>query len=151
MEAAPPPIPGGPEGNGVGPTEIVSAGPTTQRFEVEFVERSPSGFSLPQLFDGDRVFITNEGTGVAMALEDLLRQRGVSAEVCVDPPDDARVIINLDGLRPMTHEDEALAVNHTVFRRFTRLAPHVETRGGALVTVQDTGGDFGLSAQGLRV
>jgi acyl transferase domain-containing protein/NAD(P)-dependent dehydrogenase (short-subunit alcohol dehydrogenase family) len=141
----------GREGNGSRPVAPTAAGAPVQRFEVEFAKRAPSGFSLPHLFDGERVFITDEGTGVAAALAEILRQRGIAAELCVGVPAAARVVIALDGLRQVANEDEALAVNRAAFLLATRLAPSFEAGGGTLVFVQDTGGDFGASAAGVRV
>ncbi len=62
-------------------------------------------------------------------------------------PADADAVIFLGGLRAMATVDEALAVHREAFRAAKRAASPAAP--GAFVTVQDTGGDFGLSGAGI--
>ncbi|MGQ4599722.1 SDR family oxidoreductase [Nocardia sp. R6R-6] len=120
------------------------------------------GLELPGLRSGV-VLVTDDGTGVADHLTDLLLDQGILARVWAAPahPDggetrdlvdpDVRGLVVLAGLRPVPSVDDAIEVNHEVFRITRAAAERIGVPGGVLVTVQDTGGDFGLSGtQGPR-
>ena len=66
--------------------------------------------------------------------------------VAVTVPADARAVICLAGLRPVSDVDAALAANEEAFQLATTIAAGYEADGGLFVTVQDTGGDYGLHA-----
>src|SRR5262249_49489286 len=53
-------------------------------------------------------------------------------------------VIHLGGLRHTTGREDTLAVNRVVFADTQRAAARFEEHGGVFVTVQDTGGTFGL-------
>jgi hypothetical protein len=54
-------------------------------------------------------------------------------------------VVFLGGLRVVATVDEAVAVNREAFQASRSVAARLTANGGAFVTVQDTGGDFGLS------
>ncbi|MEI8257810.1 MAG: SDR family oxidoreductase, partial [Deltaproteobacteria bacterium] len=78
------------------------------------------------------------------ALVERLRDRGVNAVVAGTMPEDAIGVIFLGGLRAVEGE-AALAVNREAFVAARAVAARFREHGGVFVTVQDTGGDFGLS------
>ncbi|MFI6956521.1 SDR family NAD(P)-dependent oxidoreductase [Nocardia sp. NPDC050408] len=113
------------------------------------------GLELPGLRSG-AVLVTDDGAGTATQLAQLLRDRGIAARVWA-PPDqwdggeiadsfdlDVRGVVVLSGLRSVASIDDAIAVNQEAFR-IVRAAARRIGPDGALITVQDTGGDFGLN------
>lgn len=56
-------------------------------------------------------------------------------------------MIFLGGLRGVSTEEEAMLVNREAFQAARAVAGAISAEGGLLVTVQDTGGDFGLSGR----
>jgi NAD(P)-dependent dehydrogenase (short-subunit alcohol dehydrogenase family) len=91
--------------------------------------------------------VTDDGGGIAKALADRLNDVGVTAFVTerVPPGTDGAVI--LDGLRKVTSPYDALPVNRAAFLAARAVAPRLAADGGVFVTVQDTGGDFGLGGR----
>ena len=62
-----------------------------------------------------------------------------------EPSANAEAVIHLGGLqRTVTIREDTLAVNRVVFADAQRIAAKFEERGGVFITVQDTGGTFGL-------
>jgi hypothetical protein len=59
-------------------------------------------------------------------------------------PADARAVVHLGGLARIGSADDALEVQRNVFRAARSVASRFGAEGGLFVTVQDTGGDFGL-------
>jgi acyl transferase domain-containing protein/NADP-dependent 3-hydroxy acid dehydrogenase YdfG len=114
------------------------------RFIARAVITPPSGLTMLGLTDGP-VAVTDDGTGVAPALADILVSNGIQAQVVTDVPADARGVVILDGLRHVASVDDAVAVNQAAFRVARQVAKGVEPAGGVFVTVQDTGGSFGLA------
>jgi len=115
------------------------------RYALREVPAPHSGFSMKGLISGGPVVVTNDGTGVAQALAEKLRDRGVNARIVDEIPDQAGVVIFLGGLRESLDDDSAIAVNREVFLAAKKVAKRFASSRGIFVTVQDTGGDFGLS------
>lgn len=94
--------------------------------------------------------ITEDEDGVAAALADRLRAEGAFVRVVKEEDGlaDVQAVICLHGLRPLgdhaAHE-RAAALNFACFRVARAVAPRFAREGGTFITVQDTGGDFGLS------
>ncbi|WP_433521450.1 SDR family NAD(P)-dependent oxidoreductase [Nocardia pseudovaccinii] len=120
------------------------------------------GLELPGLRSGG-VLVTDDGTGVAARLAELLRNHGIAARVWTPPAtgdcgeiaelidQEVHSAVVLAGLRRVASIDDALEVNWETFRIARAFADQIGKAGGVLVTVQDTGGDFGLSGrQGAR-
>ncbi|MEV6823358.1 SDR family oxidoreductase [Amycolatopsis sp. NPDC051102] len=104
------------------------------------------GLRAPGL-SADPVTITADGGGVAEALAAELVGRGIPAEVVTDVPAGTPALVHLGGLRHVGSAGDALVVEHEVFRDLRRVSPRFRREGGLLVTVQDTGGDFGASGR----
>jgi len=115
-----------------------------RRYVLEMVPRTAPGLAPPFLIDGTTVYITDDGGGIAPALAEALRPLGAQAVVCDEVPATARAVICLAGLRAVQDENAALAVNAEAFAVATTIAAGFEATGGLFVTVQDTGGDYGL-------
>ena len=114
------------------------------RHTVRAVVTPPSGLALPGLNDGPLI-ITDDGTGVAPLLAKQLGARGIRAEIVTEVPAAAGSVILLDGLRQISSADDAVAVNQAAFRAARQAAGQLHSAAGVFVTVQDTGGDFGLT------
>jgi acyl transferase domain-containing protein len=97
--------------------------------------------------DGGRLHVTEDGAGIAKGLVATLTGRGLDAALVTDVPADAHGVIHLGGLRSASTVDGALAVNREVFRAARTVAEKFTQHGGVFVTVQDTGGDFGLAGR----
>lgn len=140
----------------------LSPPPPLARAVTTMVPAPLPGLELPGLREG-RLLITDEGTGVAHHLVDRLSESGVHATVTTDADladladsadsadEDICGVVLLAGLRPAPTAEEATEVNREAFAAARSLARLIAERGGVFVTVQDTGGDFGLGgAHGHR-
>jgi len=140
----------GGNGNGRGEKPASGAAAVIGRGLVREVD-APVGAER-SLFDGlddGVVALVDGGSGLAAPLVERLAREGVAASV-VEPgelPDDPRGVVFLGGLADLSDEEQALAANREAFRVAQRIAPRLARAGGLFVTVQDTGGDFGLSGQ----
>jgi acyl transferase domain-containing protein len=114
------------------------------RSVVRAVESPAPGLGVPGILGPGRVVVTDDGAGVASALVARLAAAGVDAAVQQDVPPDAGAVIFLGGLRPVRDLGDAMAVNRAAFQAARTVAPRFAVEGGTFVTVQDTGGDFGL-------
>ncbi|MFG2004314.1 SDR family NAD(P)-dependent oxidoreductase [Spirillospora sp. NPDC048911] len=123
------------------------------RHLVRATPAPPSGLEMAGLRRG-RLVVTGDGGGVAVRLAERLSARGVPAEVAAGPaeiPADAAGVVFLGGLREVDGPDEAIALNREAFAAARAVAARFTRDGGVFVTVQDTGGDFGLGGrQGHR-
>ena len=117
---------------------------TLSRHTVRAVATPPSGLALPGLNDGPLI-ITDDGTGVAPLLANQLSARGIRAEIVTEVPAGAGKVILLDGLRQISSAGDAVAANQAAFRAARQAASQLQSAAGVFVTVQDTGGDFGLT------
>ena len=97
------------------------------------------------LLDGGLIAITDEGTGIARALAKKMKSQGLRAEVVSEVPAEASSVIFLGGLSKVKTTNEALSINRDAFHAAKAVAKTFTEKGGLFVTVQDTGGDFGLS------
>jgi hypothetical protein len=93
----------------------------------------------------DRVAVTDDGGDLRAALVDRLRQAGIAAVSAGEGDVDADAVIFLGGLRPTDSRDAAFAISREAFGTAHAVAPRFLERGGVFITVQDTGGDFGIS------
>ncbi len=90
--------------------------------------------------------VTDDEAGIAPLVVDRLAGRGIRADVVAQVPPDAWGVILLDGLRCVASVDAALDVERAGLAAARRIARRMEAKGGVFVTVQDTGGDFGLGS-----
>ncbi|MBO2446351.1 SDR family oxidoreductase [Actinomadura barringtoniae] len=112
----------------------------------------PTGLTMYGLSDA-RLFIVDEGAGLAGLLAELLQAQGVSAMpigYCEEVPDDAGGVVLLGGMARVAEPADGFRHQRTAFQLARRLAPTLGSAGGLFVTVQDTGGDFGLAGTGER-
>jgi malonyl CoA-acyl carrier protein transacylase/short-subunit dehydrogenase len=125
----------------------VAAAPqaAVERFSLREVAAKPVGSALPGIIGAQRMVVTDDGAGVATALVSSLAKHGVKASVVETVPADADAVVFLGGLRAVKTVVEAVAINREAFRACRSVAARMTNTGGAFVTVQDTGGDFGLS------
>ncbi len=110
---------------------------------VRTVASPPPGSPLPGFGTG-MVTITDDGGGVSGALAERLRDQGIGAVVVSEMPPDARNVILLEGFGEVGCPEDAVALQRRAFRSARAVASGMESDGGLFVTVQDTGGDFGL-------
>ena len=118
---------------------------SVERFALREVPASPVGMALSGILGAQRMVVTDDGAGVATALVASLAKQGVPASVVTTVPADADAVIFLGGLRAAKTVDDAVEINREAFRASRAVAARMTSAGGAFVTVQDTGGDFGLS------
>ncbi|MFE3824833.1 SDR family NAD(P)-dependent oxidoreductase [Streptomyces sp. NPDC059092] len=124
------------------------AGPKTAltRLVPRAVESPAAGLAMAGLLDGPLV-VTGEGldgSGLTGLVARKLAERGVDAAAVAEVPEDARGVVHLGALTGSGTPDEAREVHRSVFRAARSVATRTDGRGGLFVTVQDTGGDFGL-------
>ncbi len=116
---------------------------------MRVVPAPASGFAVAGLFAGP-VVVTDDGGGVAHEVVARLRARGVAAQVVAEVPAGAGGAILLDGLRVFSDIESALAIDRAAFRAAQAVAGALASGAGIFVTVQDTGGVFGLGGAGVR-
>ncbi|WP_209639797.1 type I polyketide synthase [Kibdelosporangium banguiense] len=116
------------------------------RLAVRTVAAEASGLAMAGLSDGP-LAVTDDGCGIARLVVDGLNEQGLSASVVTDVPPDVAGVVFLGGLRDVDSEEQAMAVNAEAFRTAAAVARRFEEHGGVFVTVQDTGGDFGLGGR----
>ncbi len=110
------------------------------RFVLELMPAPAAGFATPGLFDAEPVFVCG-GEGMNAALAKTLRAAGVDAKPVDTLPEGAKRCIYLGGLRKVNDDAQAMAINREAFVVAQRLAQVDEP---LFITVQDTGGHFGL-------
>jgi acyl transferase domain-containing protein/acyl carrier protein len=130
-----------------GPFDQAGAAPSVARYVVRALTAPASGMGMAGLHGAAKFEIVSAGLGVADALVALLQTHGISATVVAQASADADVVVQLSGLAAVTTREEAAAINRAVFADAQRIAAKMEERGGVFVTVQDTGGTFGLLSQ----
>lgn len=79
-------------------------------------------------------------------LAERLTQAGVSCRVVDTIPQDAAYVVFLEGLQP--HGERGEKSVFEVFAQLRTCARHMREQGRLLVTVQDSGGAFGLNGRG---
>lgn len=110
---------------------------------VRAIAAPARGMGVPGLHEASRVEIVGE-TAVGCALAKILRTQGIPAVPVAETSPDSTCVLHLGGLAATRGREEALAVNRQVFADAVRVAAQMELNGGVFVTVQDTGGTFGL-------
>ena len=130
---------------------VATAAPQVARYALRAVEAPASGLAVAGLATSQRLLITDDGAGVANALANRLAAWGLRADVVSDTAVSGAGatdgLIYLGGLHPQVDLDGALAIDRSAFAVAHTLAPHFTEHGGVYVTVQDTGGDFGLGGK----
>ncbi|WP_437532237.1 SDR family NAD(P)-dependent oxidoreductase [Sorangium sp. So ce726] len=121
------------------PAEEPASAPLGRWTLVE--EPAPAaGLAMPGLFDAGTLVVTGHDA-VGPALVAALAARGIAAEYAPAVPRGARGAVFLGGLRELATADEALAVHREAFLA----AQAIAAKPALFVSVQDTGGDFGIA------
>jgi len=131
------------------PRAIATANDALGRFRLELIPAPAAGMAQPGLRGAEQIWITGD-TLVGDCLATELRNRGVNAHCTDRLPDGATVCIYLGGLREIAGTSEAIAINREAFAHARTLAAKLGTGHGVFVTVQDTGGAFGMAAMDPR-
>ncbi len=114
---------------------------------MELEEAPPLGIALAELFTGKTLYVVPDNRGIAHALVEKLAAAGISAQLAATPPADASLILFLEGCSQYTEQDaEAnyIALNERFFSLAASHASALSKPGNLFVSVQDTGGAFGL-------
>ncbi|MFJ1646217.1 SDR family oxidoreductase [Streptomyces sp. NPDC088258] len=141
--AAVPESPAPSVGSGAGPEAALT------RLVQRAVESPAAGLAMAGLLDGP-IVVTGEGPdggGLTGLVARKLTERGVDATAVAEVPEDAHGVVHLGALTGRGTPDEAREVHRSVFGAARSLAALAADRGGLFVTVQDTGGDFGLGGR----
>ncbi|WP_233518187.1 type I polyketide synthase [Streptomyces corynorhini] len=123
--------------------------PSLTRLVPRAVESPAAGLAMAGLLDGPLV-VTGEGPqgdGLTGLVARKLAERGVDATAVAEVPEDARGVVHLGAVTASEAPDAAREVHRSVFRAARTVASRVAREAGPgrlFVTVQDTGGDFGL-------
>lgn len=122
----------------------VGTTPGLGRYVLETVPAPASGFAQPGLFRSP-VSVTRTEDGLSTQLVALLRAEGVDAHEVEVVAEGARAVVYLGGLRDVRSIDDATATQFEAFAAARTLAQGLDGQAGLWVTVQDTGGSFGLT------
>ncbi|MFZ2809530.1 MAG: SDR family oxidoreductase, partial [Desulfosalsimonadaceae bacterium] len=121
------------------------------RYVLRETQAPYSGFSMPGLAAANHLCITDDETGtgfsIGAALAKELEKNGINATVVKKVPDDCDGLIFLAGLRKIVKKQDAIDINREAFIAAKKIAGQLTAKGGIFITVQNTGGDFGLSGQ----
>ncbi|GLZ36142.1 hypothetical protein Lesp02_83290 [Lentzea sp. NBRC 105346] len=112
--------------------------PDLVRRAVRMKEAAPCGLSLPGLRDG-QVTVTDDGTGVARHLVARLKAKGINAHQG-EVSETTERVVHLGGLKNASTIDQAIEIQKALFRDARKMADNAKL----FVTVQDTGGDYGI-------
>jgi NADP-dependent 3-hydroxy acid dehydrogenase YdfG len=118
------------------------------RLEARAVAAPEPGHRLPGLGEFP-LDVTDDGRGIAALLVRGLNEHGVAARVVAHVDADSQGVVFLGGLRDVASTEAALEVNREAFHAARAVAKRFQAQGGVFVTVQDTGGTFGLEGATL--
>ncbi len=124
--------------------------PDMTRYEVVSEERVATGVAIGQIQKAAPLYLVGDRTGVAEHLAELLTSTGIETSVCAQVPEDAQWLVLLAGLNVSQGSaiEENVNLNFEVFEQTRRCAAQMVDHGNLFVTVQATGGDFGLAGAG---
>jgi acyl transferase domain-containing protein/NADP-dependent 3-hydroxy acid dehydrogenase YdfG len=131
--------PGPPAMRSEHPKEIA----TLRRLQVKPVPAPACGQALPGLTRSPLV-IVDGGSGLAAAMVEQLTSHDIPAVVSDSPEPEAWGVILLGGMATPTNPRRAAETSRAAFRIARTVAAGMTDRGGVFVSVQDTGGCFGL-------
>ncbi|MBA2654031.1 MAG: SDR family NAD(P)-dependent oxidoreductase [Gammaproteobacteria bacterium] len=120
-----------------------SAAPKIHRYILATAEKAAKKTSnnLPL---NSIIAITDDKNGVATKLAKKLRLHHFKATVVTNIPTNSDCVISLTGLQKINHLETALSINKQIFNEARQIAKTFSDKGGRFITVQDTGGYFGL-------
>ena len=103
------------------------------------------GFAMPGLLDGGRIEVVDDGRGIAAAIAGRLGVFGVDAHVVPQATAGAAGVVLAAGLGKAESCADAIAMQRSALGNARAFAASQTKR--VFVTLQDTGGDFGLSGR----
>ena len=117
------------------------------RYEVVSEDRVATGISIGQIQKAAPLYLVGDRTGVANHLAKLLATTGIETSIVELVPEDAQWLVLLTGLNAAKEAtlEELVHLNVEAFEQIRRCAAQMSGSGHLLVTVQATGGDFGLA------
>jgi NADP-dependent 3-hydroxy acid dehydrogenase YdfG len=133
---------GSPGGSGPAPPPVLVR--TTRRA----VESPACGLAMHGLHSHE-LCIVDGGSGLADHLVAALARHGVPARAAAAdlPPAESRGVVLLGGLAEPGSAERCAEIQRDALRAARSVAAAYESGGGLFVTVQDTGGDFGLDGR----
>ncbi|WP_194820236.1 type I polyketide synthase [Nocardia sp. XZ_19_385] len=117
---------------------------TLRRFALRSITAPPCGLTLAGLGDAP-VLVVDGGSGLASAVATALTERGITATAAEQSPVPRSAVVLLGGLAPISGADTAHRTLLDAFHWARSVAAVMECDGGVFITVQDTGGSFGLT------
>ena len=114
------------------------------RHVLKTVDAPATGFAMPGLCSAQRIVVMPDDSKLSRALVAELHSRGLPAEACATVPANADAVISLHGLTNGTDRNASRTCHLSALGVARSIAHEFSKRGGVFVTVQDTGGDFGL-------
>jgi acyl transferase domain-containing protein/NAD(P)-dependent dehydrogenase (short-subunit alcohol dehydrogenase family) len=115
------------------------------RYEVATNERAASGIAIGNIQNASPLYLVGDKTGTAEKLADMLLSVGIASEISALSPENAEFMVVLTGLNEADTIADQSEINVEAFEQVRRSAKTMSTTGQLLVTVQSTGGDFGIS------
>ncbi|WP_228031623.1 SDR family oxidoreductase, partial [Streptomyces phyllanthi] len=119
------------------------------RSAVRTVEAAAGGLAVRGLYDTS-LAVLDGGSGIAGHVVAELEQHGIKARPATgvhEISEDARGVVLLHGLAEPQSPEQGAAAQLDALRAARAVAARIGSEGGLLVTVQDTGGDFGLDGR----
>ncbi|MBL4679888.1 MAG: SDR family oxidoreductase, partial [Pseudomonadales bacterium] len=120
------------------------------RYEVSTEDRAASGIAIGQIHSAAPLHLVGDKSGIAEKLATLLGEVGITTQISDDAPKDASWLVVLSGLTQTKNIKDQAAINVEAFEQVRRSAAHMSTSGRLLVTVQATGGDFGMAGKSMN-
>ena len=102
-----------------------------------------NGFALDGLLTAKSIAVVDGGSGLAVAVAERLAARGVAATASA-PGEASDGVIFLGGLADPPDTSAAMQIQRDAFSAAKSVAARLSKEPGVFVTVQDTGGTFGL-------
>ncbi|MGH7272009.1 MAG: beta keto-acyl synthase, partial [Polyangiaceae bacterium] len=115
------------------------------------VRALPPGGALAGLVGGGRIEVIDDSLGIGGRIATRLSSAGVDAHVVAELSQGAAGAVFAPGLGPIRSPEDAVAIQRAALKAAKTLAKK-KGQNRVLVTLQDTGGDFGLAGRaGERV
>jgi len=127
------------------PTQETRPAAEIARYVVEPRPSPAMGVAAPGLFGDGVLAVIPDDRGIAPLVCAELEGRGIRAEVVAAVPPEGRGVLFLGGLSDPPTLDDALRIERDAFEAARVFARRAKEGGKLFVTVQDTGGDLGLS------
>ncbi|MEJ2609839.1 MAG: SDR family NAD(P)-dependent oxidoreductase [Candidatus Thiodiazotropha sp.] len=117
-----------------------------QRQQPKIIAKASSGFTLHALTTSSMVYITNEHPSLALAIAGIFQTHQILCQIVSELPETAAAVISLTALADELSSSTSLSVHLKALKIAKTVARHPKSSERLFVTIQSTGGDFGLSA-----